>query len=110
MLKKLLRFKNLKERGYVTSRNQLRVLIKRCGFPPGRRISDRIVTWEEDAVADWYLNRPVADGPVEPDPPVDLNNNTSNKSASITPTRKAPSHQARYGPPPDTDTTELHDP
>ena len=36
MLKKLLRFKNLKERNYVNSWNQLNPLIEKHGFPKGR--------------------------------------------------------------------------
>jgi hypothetical protein len=108
MLKKLLRYKNLKERGYVNSRNQLKALIKRCGFPPGRHFSDRIVTWEEDEVISWYESRPFAGGP-EPEPLADpdnkSNNNIADKPAAIAPASKGdrtPSRQtaARYGPDP----------
>jgi hypothetical protein len=106
MLKKLLRFKNLKERNYANSRNQLEVLIREYGFPPGKYLSDRVRVWEEDSVISWYESRPSADGS-EPDPSVDLNNNISDKPAAITPARRRPSSDtAKY----EADTAELHDP
>ena len=58
MLPTLLRFRDLKERGYVDSHPQLKHLIEKYGFPRGRLASPHIRTWTVDEVAEWYASRP----------------------------------------------------
>jgi predicted DNA-binding transcriptional regulator AlpA len=79
MIKRLLRFKHLKERNYVASRNQLKTLIKKHGFPQGRKTSEKIIAWEEEAVAAWYASRPLA-GP-SPEFDSDANDAVADKPA-----------------------------
>jgi len=65
MLPVLLRFRDLKERGVVTSWPQLKSLIENYGFPPGRLTSPQIRTWTEDEIVDWYMSRPAEPGPAK---------------------------------------------
>ena len=56
---KLLRFRDLKDRGVVDSWAQLRRLIDHCEFPTGRMLSPNQRTWDEQEIDDWYATRPV---------------------------------------------------
>ena len=55
----VLRFKQLKERGIVRSRPQLRNLIAISGFPQGRLLSPNCRVWTEEEVDAWFESRPV---------------------------------------------------
>ena len=59
-LPKLLRFKNLQERDFVRSREQLSNLIETCGFPLGRWLSPNTRVWDEAEVLAWLQSRPIA--------------------------------------------------
>lgn len=62
---KLLRFRDLKERGVANSWTMLKLRIERDGFPPGRMIGPNSRAWSEEEVDDWYTSRPIA-GPGTP--------------------------------------------
>jgi hypothetical protein len=59
-----LRFRDLQERGIVSSWAQLRNLIGKYGFPPGHMLSPNCCVWdEEDEVEPWLASRPTAGPP-----------------------------------------------
>jgi hypothetical protein len=60
---KWLRFADLKARGIVGNRTQLRRLIYNHGFPPGRLIGPNSRAYEDDKVERWLEQRPVAPKP-----------------------------------------------
>jgi len=62
MLPVIYRFKNLRERGIVDSRPQLKNLIDNYGFPPGRLLSPQVRGWTEEEVTEWLASRPTAPG------------------------------------------------
>jgi hypothetical protein len=55
----LLRFADLKARGIVNNRIQLRRLQELHGFPRGRMLSPNARTWTEQEIKEWYSSRPV---------------------------------------------------
>jgi predicted DNA-binding transcriptional regulator AlpA len=55
---RLLRFRDLQERGIVKSWPQLKRLTEKYGFPKGRMISPNIRTWTEAEVDAWFESRP----------------------------------------------------
>ena len=55
---RLLRYKDLRARGFVKNRVQLKRLIDNYGFPQGRMISPNARAWEEGEIGDWYASRP----------------------------------------------------
>jgi predicted DNA-binding transcriptional regulator AlpA len=58
---KWLRFRNLKERQIVDSWPQLRNLVEKQGFPPGRMLGLNTRAWDEDnEVEPWLASRPIA--------------------------------------------------
>ena len=57
---KLLRFKDLKERGIVSNHPQLRRMIDNYGFPPGIKLGENSTAWDESSINSWVENRPVA--------------------------------------------------
>jgi predicted DNA-binding transcriptional regulator AlpA len=59
---RLLRFADLKASGIVQSWPQLKNLVEKAGFPPGRMLSSNCRTWDEEEVDAWYRTRPV-EGP-----------------------------------------------
>lgn len=63
MLPKLLRFRDLKERGFVSSYVKLKYMVDSLGFPPGRLLSPQVRTWDEAEVIKWYAKRPTEAGP-----------------------------------------------
>jgi predicted DNA-binding transcriptional regulator AlpA len=56
---RLLRYKDLRARGFVKNRVQLKRLIDKYGFPSGRMISPNARAWNEDELEDWYASRPI---------------------------------------------------
>jgi hypothetical protein len=54
MLFHLLRYADLKERGIVKSRAQLKQMIDNYGFPSGKLISPNVRTWTTEEVAAYY--------------------------------------------------------
>jgi hypothetical protein len=58
MLRKQLRFNDLRERGIVKNRVTLTNWIKKRGFPPGRRIGPNSRAWDEGEVQVWVDSRP----------------------------------------------------
>ena len=52
---RLLRYKDLRARGFVKNRVQLGRLINHYGFPPGRMISPNARAWNEDEIEDYGL-------------------------------------------------------
>jgi hypothetical protein len=63
VLESLLRFKDLKECGYVKNWPQLRYMVEHYGFPPGRLVGANSRTWTVNEVADWYASRPSEPSP-----------------------------------------------
>ena len=59
---KLLRFRDIQERGIARSWAQLKNLQKR-GFPTGRMIGPNTRVWTEDEIGDWLASRPIAGPP-----------------------------------------------
>ena len=56
---KKLRFRDLQKRQIVGSWAQLRNLVEKYGFPPGRMLSPNCRIWdEEDEIAPWLESRP----------------------------------------------------
>jgi predicted DNA-binding transcriptional regulator AlpA len=55
---RLLRFKDLHERGIVKSWPQLKRLTEKYGFPKGRMISPNIRAWDEAEIEQWFQTRP----------------------------------------------------
>ena len=61
---KLLRYADLKDRQIVKSRAQLKNLIEKYGFPPGRMLGPNTRVWDEETeIAAWLDSRPVAGPP-----------------------------------------------
>jgi hypothetical protein len=61
---KLLRYADLKDRQIVKSRAQLKNLIEKYGFPPGRMLGPNTRVWgEETEIAAWLDSRPIAGPP-----------------------------------------------
>jgi predicted DNA-binding transcriptional regulator AlpA len=60
---KLLRFRELKERGIIPNWPTLRARINRDGFPRGRMIGPNARAWTEDEVDAWIASRPTAGPP-----------------------------------------------
>lgn len=57
MGKKYVRYADLAESGILTSRMQLKRLIKDAGFPKGIKISDNTRIWDEAEVDSWLDSR-----------------------------------------------------
>ena len=57
---KFLRFRDLKERGIVSSWTQLIRLINLHGFPVGRYFGVNSRVWTEDEVNAWISSRPTS--------------------------------------------------
>ena len=57
---KLLRFRDLQERGIIPNWPTLRARISRDGFPPGRMIGPNSRAWTETEVDTWIKSRPTA--------------------------------------------------
>lgn len=60
---KLVRFRDLKERGIANSWAQLRNLQTDHGFPLGRMLGPNTRVWTEEEIDDWIAARPVAGPP-----------------------------------------------
>jgi hypothetical protein len=60
---RLMRYKDLRARGFVKNRVQLKRLIDNYGFPQGRMISPNARAWNEDEIEDWYASRPTESRP-----------------------------------------------
>ncbi|MER8644686.1 AlpA family phage regulatory protein [Mesorhizobium sp. M1252] len=58
-LPKLLRFADLKERGIVCSWPQLKRLVDKNGFPPGRMLGENSRFWTDSEIDIWLASRPV---------------------------------------------------
>jgi hypothetical protein len=57
----LIRFSGLKKRGICSSWPQLKRLIERHNFPPGRLLSPNVRVWDqEEEIVPWLASRPVA--------------------------------------------------
>jgi hypothetical protein len=56
----MLRFADLKERGIVSSWENLSKWIEREGFPPGRMLGPNTRAWTDAEIASWIESRPVA--------------------------------------------------
>ncbi len=57
---KLLRFRDLKERGIVGNWPTLKARIQRDNFPPGRMVGPNSRAWLESEIEAWIKSRPVA--------------------------------------------------
>jgi len=57
---RLLRFKDLRERGIIRNWPMLKRRITRDGFPPGRMIGPNSRAWTEEEVEAWVKSRPTA--------------------------------------------------
>jgi hypothetical protein len=55
----LLRFADLRDRGVARNWPQLKHIIERDGFPPGRMISSNRRAWTLEEVLRWVESRPV---------------------------------------------------
>jgi len=62
MTTRWLRFRDLEARGIVASWTQLKRLIGKYEFPPGRMLSPNIRAWAEEEIDEWFKSRPV-EGP-----------------------------------------------
>jgi predicted DNA-binding transcriptional regulator AlpA len=62
MIPKVYRYPDLKEAGIANSWAQLRRMIDRHGFPPGRMLSSNVRAWTAAEIDAWMASRPV-DGP-----------------------------------------------
>jgi predicted DNA-binding transcriptional regulator AlpA len=51
--RRFLRFKQLQERGIVGDYASLSDLIKRHGFPPGFKLSHKVLIFDQDEVLAW---------------------------------------------------------
>jgi predicted DNA-binding transcriptional regulator AlpA len=54
---KMLRFKDLKERGVASSWPHVKQLVHTYGFPPGYRLGGQTRAWREDEVEAWINSR-----------------------------------------------------
>ena len=61
-MKKWFRFRDLQARGLVNSWPQLKRLVERDGFPPGRMIGPNSRAWSYEEIEQYENSRPV-DGP-----------------------------------------------
>jgi predicted DNA-binding transcriptional regulator AlpA len=59
MAELLLRYRQLEERGYASSRTQLANLIRERKFPAGRLLSPNCRVWLESEIDEWLESRPV---------------------------------------------------
>jgi predicted DNA-binding transcriptional regulator AlpA len=57
---KLLRFRDLQQRGVVKSWPMLQRRVARDGFPRGRMLGPNSRAWTEDEIEKWLASRPVA--------------------------------------------------
>ncbi|MER9167340.1 AlpA family phage regulatory protein [Mesorhizobium australicum] len=60
MTSKLLRFVDLAERGIVKNWPQLRRLVDKNDFPPGRMLGENSRFWTEPEIEAWLASRPLA--------------------------------------------------
>lgn len=60
-LPNFIRFADLKARGIVNSRVQLKNLQVKVDFPLGRLIGLNTRAWTEDEIAEWLESRPVVE-------------------------------------------------
>jgi hypothetical protein len=54
------RFRDLKARGIVENWTQLRKMIEKENFPPGKLLSPSVRAWTDDEIAGWLETRPTA--------------------------------------------------
>jgi hypothetical protein len=59
-MRKVIRFRHLKERGIVDNWPQVKRLVEQQGFPPGRYLGANTRVWLEDEIDDWLDTRPTA--------------------------------------------------
>jgi hypothetical protein len=59
MVPRLLAFSHLRERNIVKSWQQVKNLIRKEGFPPGRMLGPNSRRWTEDEIGSWLDSRPV---------------------------------------------------
>jgi Prophage CP4-57 regulatory protein (AlpA) len=64
VIPKVLRYKDLKERGIINNWTTLLRLIANGDFPAGRYISPNCRAWTEQEIAEWLDSRPQAMGKV----------------------------------------------
>jgi hypothetical protein len=57
---RLLRFKDLRERGIINNWPMLKRRIERDGFPVGRMVGPNTRVWIEEEVEKWIKSRPTA--------------------------------------------------
>jgi hypothetical protein len=57
---RLLRFKDLRDRGIITNWPMLKRRIERDGFPVGRMVGPNTRVWIEEEVEKWVKSRPIA--------------------------------------------------
>ncbi|MFK0688170.1 helix-turn-helix transcriptional regulator [Mesorhizobium sp. IMUNJ 23033] len=60
MTQKILRFADLKTRGIVCNWPQLRRLVDKNDFPPGRMLGQNSRFWTESEIESWLASRPLA--------------------------------------------------
>jgi predicted DNA-binding transcriptional regulator AlpA len=60
MMKRKLRFRDLRDRGVIDNRTTLQRWVKSQGFPPGKKIGPNTRVWDEDEVDGWIDSRPDA--------------------------------------------------
>ena len=60
---KLLRFRDLQDRGVIANWPSLKRRIKKDGFPPGRMLGPNTRAWTEAEVDAWIKSRPTAGPP-----------------------------------------------
>jgi len=56
--RRLIRFRDLQERGVVQNWPQLKRLVDSHGFPSGVYLGPNSRAWFEDEIADWIATRP----------------------------------------------------
>jgi hypothetical protein len=54
----LWRYRDLKLRGFVTSRAMLKIMIEQYGFPAGKMLTPNCRTWTQEEVLAYYASRP----------------------------------------------------
>ena len=99
----LWRYRDLKERGFVKSRAQLKKMIDEYGFPEGKLLSPNTRTWTDLEVISYYETRPserkpgplsqppALDGPKPWDGPPEIDwPDTGRKPAASVKGRRAP--------------------
>jgi hypothetical protein len=59
-MKTWFRFRDLKARGLVKSRPQLKRLVDRGIFPPGRMIGPNARAWSDEEIEEYENSRPIA--------------------------------------------------